>query len=61
MSIIAIVFILALGGVAHVNSIPFYHKATFTFSHECKQVKADNEVCVDLESGETALYAPKEG
>ena len=62
MSIIAIVFIIALGGLTYANdSIPLYHKATFTFSHECKQVKADNEVCVDLESGETALYAPKEG
>ena len=61
MSIIAIAFILALGVLTHANSTPFYHKATFTFSHECKQVKADNEVCVDLKLGETALYAPKEG
>jgi hypothetical protein len=42
------------------EDIPLQHKATFTFSHECKQVKGDDEVCVDLTTGETALYAPKD-
>jgi len=61
MSIIAIVFIIVLGGLAYTSdSPPLYHKATFILSHECKQVQADDEVCVDLTSGKTALYAPKE-
>ena len=61
MSIIAIVFIIALGGLTYANdSIPLYHKATFISSYECEQVQADDEVCVDLTSGKTALYAPKQ-
>ena len=47
--------------VYSMDDAPLYHKATFALTHECKQVQADDEVCVGLTSGKTALYAPKEG
>jgi hypothetical protein len=60
MTIIVIVFSFLLAHGMNYEDIPLQHKATFTFSHECKQVKGDDEVCVDLTTGETALYAPKD-
>ena len=61
MGIVAIVLIIVFGGLTYANdSAPLYHKATFISSYECEQVQADDEVCVDLTSGKTALYAPKQ-
>ena len=62
MSGIIIMLGLIFGGYIYsMDDAPLYHKATFALTHECKQVQADDEVCVGLTSVKTALYAPKEG
>tara|TARA_Y100001951_G_scaffold89430_1_gene81827 strand:+ start:1949 stop:2134 length:186 start_codon:yes stop_codon:yes gene_type:complete len=61
MNGIIIILGLIFGGYIYsMDDVPLYYKATFTLTHECKQVKKSGEVCVDLTSGKTALYAPKQ-
>jgi hypothetical protein len=55
-----VILTFVFGGIGQAmitnDDITMHQKAIFQFNQECTQVKQNDEVCVDLTDGTTALY-----
>ena len=59
ISILLTIFFTVAGQAMTHDDITYTQKATFTTEAQCQEVKKEGNVCVELSTGETALYVPR--